>query len=750
MLRVLLTLSLFPPLAPAAPDFLSEALALREASKWAELSSLAGKELETDAAAPLPLAFLAIAQAGQRHFDDAVETLGRLADQGRDLDQPLDGLESPLGAVLNTIYGHCWANFDPAFNRTCWQALFDRFPESYFASVPASRLLMAALALGDAPAQQRLEEFFESHLEAAREAGDARLTGDLIRRYVDGYLHAGRSDAHILELATESWNDAWKSAAQSRGFEGPVTGGRLTREELLARRECELDTDDAFNTLARAQALSGLSLDDSSPLFRMEAEPGVHFEDVTASLGLAGVKETRVAAGDLDGDGNPDLCFQGRIFLNRKGRFQELDPKESGVLHAVSAVLGDPDGDGDLDILVAGRTAVHLYRNDSRKGKPLFKDVSDEAGLAAVKLTANPEGLAWVDADDDGDLDIYVAVYEEPMGTGNPDILLLNLGDGSFEDASADSGVAAAGPFCGRGVSPCDIDGDGDQEIFVSDYRLNANLLWSWNGKQLLDVAAALGVAGQREPSDGEYFGHTIGSVFGDVNGDGRLDLFSANLAHPRFVRQGFSNLSFLGIQGEGGHFQDEALERGIRFQETHSDPALVDIDNDGDLDLSLTCVYEGVPSALFQNDGSGHFTPITFRSGAVVFHGWGQAWLDWNGDGFLDVVYASAGGVHAFQNSGNDNHYIDIQLSSKGADALAFGARVEVETQGEDPQRWVRTLNPIRGTSSEDQPLVHFGLGSYSGRVEVSVLWPDTNRVEVKRPTVDRVFEFRQARKAH
>ena len=73
---------------------------------------------------------------------------------------------------------------------------------------------------------------------------------------------------------------------------------------------------------------------------------------------------------------------------------------------------------------------------------------------------------------------------------------------------------------------------------------------------------------------------------------------------HPRFVQQGFSNLSMLYVNGGADAdytFTEERQARGIRFQETHSDPAFVDYDNDGDLDLSITCIYEGVPSALYQ-----------------------------------------------------------------------------------------------------------------------------------------------------
>ncbi len=742
-----LVLSLLPLLPPQDDaDFAAQAQALREAESWSELAALA------DAAATehevLAKAYLAIARAGAQDFEAAAAALLELKDSGLDLDAALPGLGSPLVEVVNTTYMHCWANFDPAFNRKCWQPFFTHFADSHYAPVAASRLMMASLKEGDAAGAAPYRDFFEQRLEAAREAGDDPLEADLTGRFVDGHLKAGVSDESVARMAAEAWEQAWSAACARHDFAGPITGGELDEAQLAARLQCELDTDDAFNTLARAVALAGIEPGPGHPLYEMEVEPGVRFTEVTEELGLGGLRAARVAAMDFDGDGDPDLCFRGRLFENREGRFVEVGDERGITQRGAVALWGDADGDGDPDLLVAGGKPF-LYRNLGKKGKYAFEDQSAAAGLAGIRFAATPEGAAWVDFDDDGDLDLYFALYEKPMGVGHPDVLLENDGRGVYTDASAELDALAEGPGCGRGVSPADLDQDGDSEIFVSNYRLDPNQLWQWSGDGLADRAAELGAKGERQPADGEYFGHTIGSAWGDVDDDGDLDLFSANLAHPRFIRQGFSNLSFLGIQQEDGSFRDERAARGVRFQETHSDPALVDIDNDGDLDLSLTCIYEGVPSALYQNDGSGRFAPITFRAGAVAFHGWGQSWLDFDGDGFLDVIYASDAGVRAFRNGGNDNHYARVALKSKGRD-LGYGAIVRVEgtEEGAPPPR-VRQLHNARGTSSQDEAVLHFGLGDYAGRLRIEVRWPDTDRTESKTPKADRVYPFKQVRKA-
>jgi len=730
-------------------DFLAQARSLREQESWQELVDFATAGMGKNVNDQLPLAFLAIGQASLQEFPNAMASLKKLAGLGVNLDASLAGLGSPMVEVVNAIYSQCWANFDPTFNRECWAPLFLEFPQSSYAGVAASRLLMAALKLDEMDEAKRLEDFFEARLQTARVAKDVSKELGLTKEFVDAYLRAGMSNARVSDLATFVWVTSWSEAQTKFSFDGPTTGGYLSAEQLLARRECELDTDHAFNTIAQATALAGLPLEAGHPLFDMESAPLVTFTDITASVGLSGVKESRIAVADFDQDGDPDLSFSGRLFENKKGKFVEVG-KERGITHRGSgAVFGDYNGDGNLDLLIAASPRPFLYRNLGKKGKYMFEDVSAACGFAAVQVDAGVEGIAWVDYDDDGDLDIYLGVYEAG-GSGHPDALLENLGDGNFKDASASTGIHSLGPFCGRGVSPADIDGDGDTEIFVSNYRLEQNLLWQWEDGKLLDVSESAGVKGVREPADGNYFGHTIGSCWGDLDNDGDLDLFSANLAHPRFVRQGFSNMSLLGIHQDDGTFTNEIMQRGIRFQETHSDPALIDIDNDGDLDLSITCVYEGVPSALYQNDGSGNFSPITFRSGAAMFHGWGQAWLDIDGDGFLDVVFGSSNGVQVMHNSGNANHFLRLDLTSKGKDTSAFGAIVQVETmEAEVPQIWVRQLLNARGTGSQDEPLVHFGLGDYAGRLQVSVRWPDSDFIESKYPSADRVFVIKQTRKA-
>jgi hypothetical protein len=735
----------------AARDFLERARAEHGNQDWAALEKTARARLAEAEDDPTALAFLAVAQAGGRDFAGCVETMKGLEAAGHSPAKPVGDFGVLLPAVVNAIYTHCWANFDPAFNRECWGPLFDAFPDDPVCATAASRLLMAALAQEDEAEVARYEEWFDRKVSEAVEKrfGD----GPLLVHYSTAYLRAGVGGEKTLDLARRAFESAWESAARQHRYEGPGAEGG---DDLGRREKCDLDCDREYSGLALACFLTGAFEPDRNPLAAREPEPGAVFEDATEEAGLAGLRHARVAVGDYDDDGDPDLCFQGVLYRNERGReFVDVTAEAGITKRGASALFGDYDNDGALDLLLPAVPHPHLYRNLGKKGRFRFEDVTEKAGLTKLRVEATPEGAAWFDADGDGWLDFYLAAYESPMSVGHPDLLARNEGDGTFVDASESSGIRAVPAMCGRGVAACDFDEDGDVDLYVSNYRLNANFLFVNDGAgKFEERSAALGVQGERQPPDGSYFGHTIGSCWGDVDGDGDLDLFTANLAHPRFVSQGFSNLSMLyrnpahgDEQGEGA-FRECRRESGIRFQETHSDPALVDYDNDGDLDLSITCVYEGVPSALFRNDGTGRFEPVTFRSRAVAFHGWGQAWLDHDGDGDLDLVVASSGGVRLLRNRGNDNHWLRVALEGKRGNRFGIGARVEVETlAGEPRRRFVREIRAGRGTTSQDESVAHFGLGDYAGRVRVSVTWPDTGHTESRDFPIDRRVTMRQVK---
>lgn len=261
------------------------------------------------------------------------------------------------------------------------------------------------------------------------------------------------------------------------------------------------------------------------------------------------------------------------------------------------------------------------------------------------------------------------------------------------------------------------------------------------------------------------WWGHTIGSAWGDCDNDGDMDLFSANLAHPRYIE--FSDISQLLINsGPPDHrFTDRTVGSGITYDETHSNPAWADVDNDGDLDLYITSIYENERSYLYLNDGTGlHFVEAGFLSGTRVYNGWGCAFADFDRDGDLDLLVGSGSGIRLFRSRGNANHWLRVVVSGSTSPAdgsslgntgmvveavrdsgtetsqmehnvTPVGARVTV-IQGDRVQ--IREIQAGSGTTSQDDGIAHFGLGSDASPVTVRVVRTTGQKLAQRNVPVD------------
>ncbi len=480
----------------------------------------------------------------------------------------------------------------------------------------------------------------------------------------------------------------------------------------------------------------------SSPLFHdATRESGldfVHDYGGTGELYLPEIMGPGGALFDYDGDGDLDLyCVQGgpvavtpaspprppdRLYRNdlerdgqdaARARFTDVTA-ESGIRgtgHGMGVAAADYDDDGDVDLYLANFGPNQLWRN---RGDGTFEDVTVAAGAGEPRWSTS---ASWLDFDRDGHLDLFVVNYLDfrvanhqecttPSGRrdycgpttyrGEPDRLLRNRGDGTFEDVSGTAGILGAYGN-GLGVLTSDVDGDGWVDVYVANDR-QVNFLWmnrrdgTFDDEALL-AGAAVNMEGQPEAS--------MGVDAGDFDEDGDEDLFVTHLT-------GETNTFY---RNEGrGLFEDRSnpLRLGlVSLPFTGFGTAFFDYDGDGWLDLmvangAVAVVDElaaaGAPfpyvqtNQLFRNRGDRTYEDATAAAGPafeVAHSSRGTAFGDVDEDGDTDlVVFNTNGPARYLRNEvGSTRPWAGLRLlTATGRDAL--GARVEVELS-DGTRRW-------------------------------------------------------------
>jgi len=422
--------------------------------------------------------------------------------------------------------------------------------------------------------------------------------------------------------------------------------------------------------------------------------------------------------------------------VNEAVRFEHAPGVAADEGYGMGAAVGDTDGDGVVDLYVTNVGANALYRGDGEGG---FEDVTAASGAGDPGWGAS---AAFFDADLDGDLDLYVANYLvwsiegaiecrnemgardycSPQSHFSPalDTLLVNRGDGTFEDASVASGIGRT-PGTGLGVTVGDLDLDGDLDVFVANDGMN-DFLWSNDGDGGFTeraLAAGCAVDDSGVPKAG------MGVVAADPDADGDLDVVVCNL-HKQ------SDSFFL---NEGGSFRDRTLRAGLaRASRSYTRFGLgwYDFDHDGELDLyqangrvmrqgtALADDPYAEPNLLLRGLGGLRYEPIEGADGGPVATSRAAAFGDLDGDGDVDVVVVNRDApVHVFENVAADRAdgvFIAFDLRRANG-APAHGAIVEVRVGVRDEagagERVFRArCEPSGSYLASSETRVHVGLG--------------------------------------
>jgi len=421
-----------------------------------------------------------------------------------------------------------------------------------------------------------------------------------------------------------------------------------------------------------------------------------------------------VAWGDYDDDGDEDLYLtndgQNRLFRNDgSDRFTDVT-RSAGVgdlAFSVGAAFGDLDNDGDLDLYVVNiqRGLDTLYRNDGpagADGSHRFTDVTVQAGTV---IERSSRGVALLDFDRDGLLDIYV------MSIG-ANILYWNRGNLTFVDLAGQAGVQA--PATGVGVVASDVSGDGWPDIFTGNRSGDPNRLFLKDTVGFVDVTFQAGIFAT---------GLGMGVISLDYDNDPDFDLYwtawpGERVPGPNAFYRNDGGAGFVEVTAETG--TPDPLGWGISA-------GAGDIDNDGWMDFLVTNGFSpaSTPNVLFHNTGDGRFENLTAVLGGGDFDGRGVAFADYDDDGDLDVIVTAGASANTrlWRNDSTLNHHwLTLRLLGTFSNRSAIGARVEVQT----PLRTtVQEVSGGAGRGNQNSLPLEFGLGTADRVVRITLRWP-------------------------
>ena len=489
-----------------------------------------------------------------------------------------------------------------------------------------------------------------------------------------------------------------------------------------------------------------------------------------------------VAIFDYNNDGKLDIFFANganihtlqkdspqywnRLFENDgKGQFKDVTEKAglAGIGYDVGVAVGDYDNDGYEDIFVAGVYRNTLYHNN---GDGTFTDVTAKAGLNKHDPEYGPLWAvagAWVDVNNDGLLDLVVINYikwdreHEPVCTGEghrdychpkmykptPNQLFLNNGDGTFRDASAESGLRAH-PGKGMGVAAADSTLSGRMDLFVTNDKLVNSFFRNLGGGKFEESAFDANVA-LRE--DGVFISG-MGTDFRDLDNDGYPDICLVALDRETFpIYRNAGKGSFAEVTQSSGMAALSAPMAGYS-------PLIADFDNDGWKDifvsrghvqstLSAAKLSIDQPNTVFRNVGGMKFSALTDEAGFTGQHTArhrGSAMGDLDGDGRLDVVVTaiSASAEIWMNQSPGASHWLELKLRGTKSNRDGIGARIKVVSKSGTQYNHMTTSV---GYASSSAGPVHFGLGADATADMVEIHWPSGKVQELRNVASDRVL---------
>lgn len=542
--------------------------------------------------------------------------------------------------------------------------------------------------------------------------------------------------------------------------------------------------------------------------------PDARFRDVTAEAGIRFVHNngaygdkllpetmgSGVAFFDFDNDADQDLLFVNSTFWpwshpegktpstsalyrnDGSGRFEDVT-RGSGLdvsLYGMGVAVGDYDNDGLVDVFITALGDNRLFHNE---GNGRFVDVTKLSGIT-TRTNEWSTSAAWVDIENDGDLDLFVCNYVQwsreidlevdyrlvgigraygpPMNfPGSFPLLYRNDGRGRFTDISERAGIQIKNPATGvpmaksLAVAPVDVNGDNFIDLVVANDTVQNFLFTNRHNGTFAEIGARSGIAF-------DDYGQTRGAMGIDAarfRNDSALGIAIGNFANE-------PNALYVSQQ-DSVIFADEAITEGVGpasrlllkfglfFFDYDLDGRLDVLTANGHLEEEINKIQRSQkyhqPAQLFWNRGAGDgmsfVTVPSSKAGDDLFKpivGRGSAFGDIDNDGDLDVVMTQvAGAPLLLRNEQKLGHnWLRLKLIGTRTNRDGIGAWIRVRVGN---QTLSRQVMPTRSYLSQSELPVTIGLGKAKAIDSLEILWPTGTVQKIANVSLNRLMVVRE-----
>ncbi len=413
---------------------------------------------------------------------------------------------------------------------------------------------------------------------------------------------------------------------------------------------------------------------------------------------------------DFNGDGWDDLTLATiggstiDFYQNKAGTFEKIPALVPDETFQGQVLWVDYDNDGDKDLFMASRGEVNrLYRND---GNLSFTDVTAAAGLTTERFLTY--GASFGDFDRDGWLDLYIG-KRTGVPADNTHLLYQNQANGTFREVAVSRGAQdpAKIPFC---YAFFDYNNDMWPDLYTANDRFTGNTLLRNNQDgTFTDIS---------ESSAPGIDMNAMSVTIGDYNNDGQFDIYATNTAGGNILLRNNGDESFSELAGPSG----------VGFYSIGWGALFLDSDNKGREDLYVSGMEVGADinsSAFYYNMGDESFTALSAGFVGDTVQSFSNALGDFNKDGKIDlmVINSSPFQSQLWENQTISSHgYISIELEGVLSNRDAIGSRIDVYSAGQRQSRFTQCGTSFLGQNSE-RNIIGIGLAEMADSILIH--WP-------------------------